>query len=357
MVTDVAYDGPADSQSRRVDDRPLVTLALFVYNQERFVGEALRGALAQTYSPLEIIISDDCSTDKSFEVVQREVSGYDGPHQVRLNRNNQNIGFGAQVNLVTSLARGRLIVLAGGDDVSLPCRVEKSFAAYSASKRKAMSVFCNGFVIDEVGKREGPLIRSNAANELTLEYLARHLGGAIGCAQAFDRHVIELFGPIDENVINEDVVLSFRSALIGSIEFIDEPLVLYRRHQNNMHFKSSDEVKGPRHLYSLLRKHADSKIAIFTTRLSDLSVLREHYPERRSQIQELEKITRRMLREMRDEKDMLDADSFKRIGIIFRAVLQGTPTRRIIRWVLTFLVPSLYLSYQRRLQIRARDSV
>ena len=44
-------------------DRPLVTFALFAYNQEKYIREAVEGAFAQTYAPLEIILSDDCSTD------------------------------------------------------------------------------------------------------------------------------------------------------------------------------------------------------------------------------------------------------------------------------------------------------
>jgi cellulose synthase/poly-beta-1,6-N-acetylglucosamine synthase-like glycosyltransferase len=42
------------------DNRPLVSFILLTYNQERFVNEAVEGALAQTYTPLEIIISDHC---------------------------------------------------------------------------------------------------------------------------------------------------------------------------------------------------------------------------------------------------------------------------------------------------------
>ena len=41
------------------EDRPLVTFFLFAYNQEKYIEEACRAALAQTYSPLEIIFSED----------------------------------------------------------------------------------------------------------------------------------------------------------------------------------------------------------------------------------------------------------------------------------------------------------
>jgi GT2 family glycosyltransferase len=48
----------------------LVSFVVLAYNQQKFVAEAVRGALAQTYHPLEIVISDDCSTDGTFDVIK-----------------------------------------------------------------------------------------------------------------------------------------------------------------------------------------------------------------------------------------------------------------------------------------------
>jgi glycosyltransferase involved in cell wall biosynthesis len=339
------------------DDSRLVTFALFAYNQERFIAEAVSGALSQTYSPLEIIISDDCSTDGTFKIIQEQVAEYSGPHEVRLNRNERNVGFGPHVNRVMALARGALVVVGAGDDVSLPQRVERLYAAYSASGGKAMSVFSNAIVIDEFGNGEGFYLHPVDAKYLSLEYLAKHMSGALGCAHAWDRRVFDLLGPMDEEVIHEDVVISFRSALLGKVEFINEPLVLYRRHGSNIHFAEPDDVKGPDALYALLQKSADNKIAIYRSRLRDLSLARRLYPDRRDEFSELEKITGRMLREMEDEKSLLSRSKlFKRVGIIARALWQGTPPRRVIRWVLTYFFPRVYLSYQRRLRARAREA-
>ena len=79
------------------DDRPLVTFALFTFNQQRFVREAIAGAFAQNYSPLEIIISDDCSTDRTFEIAQETAASYSGPHCVTVRRTSKNRGTFAHV--------------------------------------------------------------------------------------------------------------------------------------------------------------------------------------------------------------------------------------------------------------------
>ena len=63
-------------------ERPLVTFALFAYNQEKYIHEAVEGALAQTYEPLEIILSDDSSTDRTFEVMSELAKKYNGKNKV-----------------------------------------------------------------------------------------------------------------------------------------------------------------------------------------------------------------------------------------------------------------------------------
>ena len=57
-------------------NKPLVSLVIAFYNQENFVEDAVKGALSQTYDNLEIILSDDCSTDKTFEVIRKCTRDY-----------------------------------------------------------------------------------------------------------------------------------------------------------------------------------------------------------------------------------------------------------------------------------------
>jgi GT2 family glycosyltransferase len=63
---------------------PLVPFALFSYNQERFIHEVVREAFAQTYSPLEIVFSNNCFQDRTSEIIQEEVAECEGPHRTCL---------------------------------------------------------------------------------------------------------------------------------------------------------------------------------------------------------------------------------------------------------------------------------
>jgi glycosyltransferase involved in cell wall biosynthesis len=68
-------------------NEPLVSMLLLIYQQQSTVEAAVRGALAQTYSLLEIVISDDASTDGTRAAIDHALDGYNGPHRIIRNTN------------------------------------------------------------------------------------------------------------------------------------------------------------------------------------------------------------------------------------------------------------------------------
>ncbi|MGH7124251.1 MAG: glycosyltransferase family 2 protein, partial [Stellaceae bacterium] len=130
---------------------PLVTLLLMTYRQEPFVREAVRSALAQDYQPLQIIISDDASPDRTFEVIAEETHGYRGPHEVQIRRNAERRRSIRHMEEAVSLARGELVVTAHGDDVSVARRVT---ALVEAWRRERVSMVSSRVrIIDRNGGR------------------------------------------------------------------------------------------------------------------------------------------------------------------------------------------------------------
>lgn len=207
---------------------PPATFFLFAYNQENYVREACLAALAQTYTPLEIVLSDDCSSDRTFQIMQEVVANYSGPHRVRLNRNERNLGLIRHVNLSAELATTELIVVAAGDDISLPERTETIVQAYLDTNGRAFSIHSSATRIDingnELGLWQPPLSDDNPAPQA----LAENMSLLIGATHAWTRETFRVFGPIAFTDAYEDLVIAFRSALLGGIHYIDRPLVKYR---------------------------------------------------------------------------------------------------------------------------------
>jgi glycosyltransferase involved in cell wall biosynthesis len=93
---------------------PTVSIALPVYNGERYLRDALDSILAQSFSDLELVIADNASTDATPDIAA-EYAERDS--RVRLHRNAENIGAARNFNLAFSLTSGRYFKWAAHDDL------------------------------------------------------------------------------------------------------------------------------------------------------------------------------------------------------------------------------------------------
>lgn len=211
------------------------------YNQERFIREAVEGALRQTYTPLEVMLSDDCSTDDTFTIIQEVVKEYSGPHKVVLNRNDRNLGISEHLNRILQLAQGELIVAADGDDVSLPERTMRCVEAWLHHGKPAALV-CGISLIDGTGNRtrNGKSlarfhpVKAETRDASLLRFSKEGRPMLSTCCAAFSRELCEVFGPLPQNIWIEDAVISLRAWLFDRIVYVPDALVNYRQHEANI---------------------------------------------------------------------------------------------------------------------------
>jgi glycosyltransferase involved in cell wall biosynthesis len=217
---------------------PLVTFVLFAYNQEKYICEAVNSALAQTYEPMEIIISDDCSSDNTFSHILNITDMYRGPHQVIARRNNSNLGFASHISTVMRLVSGDLIISADGDDISYPNRTSKIVEQWKNNDNESGSILSlydaisfNKRILANPSKR--PSLRY-AIKDRNQEIVKACSVGTLGCTLAWTKDVFQVFGDLDSRSIHQDITIPLRSLMIGSVTFIQEPLVLYRLLDNTL---------------------------------------------------------------------------------------------------------------------------
>lgn len=211
------------------DARPLVSMLLIGYQQAGTVAAAVAGALAQTYEPLEILISDDASADGTFAAMQAAVADYRGPHRVELLRNPVNLGIGAHLSHLAERARGELLFVAAGDDVSEPQRCETVVAAWLAAGRRPDLIASALRDLDAQGRLGGLIQPSDLATYRgPADWLARP-PFVVGAAQAWTRRLFDRFGPLPAGVVAEDLVMVLRALMSGGAITLPQPLVRYRR--------------------------------------------------------------------------------------------------------------------------------
>lgn len=128
--------------------QPLVSICIPAYNSREFIGQAIESVLAQTYQNFELIIIDDCSTDKSLEVIRR----YNDPRMVVI-KNETNIGAEANWNKLLSVTRGKYIKILCGDDYLYPSCIEKQLSVFQNNADGNIAlVCCKRDIIDKQGK-------------------------------------------------------------------------------------------------------------------------------------------------------------------------------------------------------------
>jgi len=211
----------------------LISYCIISYNQENYVKNAVDASFLQSFDDMEVIISDDCSSDHTLDVIKKNIkSSAKIPFKVNCNSVNQ--GINAHVNTVSELCTGQFVVIASGDDISMPNRVERLAEEWKAG---AVGVFSNAEIINTQGDVKGLFMYQGYRHlETWKEMVMEGRHGAWGCSFAWDQKIFDVFGSLPLNLLGEDAVIPFRCALLGRISYIDEPLVQYRDHGNNVSF-------------------------------------------------------------------------------------------------------------------------
>lgn len=101
---------------------PLVSVVMPAYNAEKFIGEAIESILNQTFKDFEFIILDDCSTDKTWEIIQKYAKK---DERIVAVKNEKNLNIALNRNKGVEMSKGKYVVWADADDISKPERVEK----------------------------------------------------------------------------------------------------------------------------------------------------------------------------------------------------------------------------------------
>ena len=215
----------------------LVSIVMPCWNSERFIADSIRSVLAQTYPNWELLIVNDCSTDKSYDAI----SPFLCDARIRYFKNEENMGAALTRNRALREAGGEWIAFLDSDDLWSPEKLEKQLAfmhengyvfSYHAFERmdedeNPLQIFVTG--PDRVDRRA--IYRYDYIGQLTMMYSAKHFG------------VIQI-----HNVSrNDDYALRlqiFRQP-DAVCYFLNENLATYRwRKQSLSHVKLSKQIKS-----------------------------------------------------------------------------------------------------------------
>jgi len=209
---------------------PRVSIGLPVFNGERFVTETIESVLSQTYADLELVISDNASSDGTEALCRRYA---ERDPRVRYSRADRNFGAAWNYNRVLALSRGELFKWIGHDDRIAPEFVSRCVAALDESGPGAVLCYPRTTLIDEAGAPRGvypdELELCEPAPWQRLAHLTRRFNLCNPVLGLIRRDALSRtrgIGPF----VSSDLVLLAELALLGRFVELPEPLLERRVH-------------------------------------------------------------------------------------------------------------------------------
>lgn len=220
-----------------------ISIAMATYNGERYIREQLDSILAQTVAFDELIICDDVSTDRTWDIIS-EYAAKDT--RIKLHRNSKNIGFLRNFEQALRLCNSDFIALSDQDDVWLPQHIEHLINAIGDK----MLTAGDAKIIDSNGNDTGRTLSYCSDLDYISDddiekayFILFYQNPYQGASMLLRRSFLEKALPIPEAVNYHDVWFSILACLYGGFNFVNTPITMYRRHDEAITGKKRRQPK------------------------------------------------------------------------------------------------------------------
>lgn len=205
---------------------PKISVCLASFNGEKFISEQILTILEQLNTDDELIISDDNSTDTTPQII-KELMRQDGRIVFLAGNNFRNPVYNFENALLKS--NGEYIFLADQDDIWLPGKVSKVvdlLQTYLLVTHDSRVIDVNGSILHNsfLAHRNG---KTGFWNNL-------YRNSFTGCCMAFQRSLLKTALPFPKKLQFHDQWLGLLAETKGKTIFLQEQLILFRRHGNNV---------------------------------------------------------------------------------------------------------------------------
>jgi glycosyltransferase involved in cell wall biosynthesis len=198
----------------------LRSVVLASYQGERFIGEQLDSVLPQLAPEDEVVVSDDVSTDRTFEVIARR-----GDARIRVLANDKRMGYVANFQRAIAGCRGDTVFFCDQDDIWLPNKVEMLDAALRTAGCAASDAIVVDDRLETLHRSYFELRGARRFSCLSLYLKPSIIGATVACR----RDYLETLLPFPAGVPH-DFWLTFNAACDNTLVVLRMPLILYRRH-------------------------------------------------------------------------------------------------------------------------------
>jgi glycosyltransferase involved in cell wall biosynthesis len=200
----------------------MISVCLATYNGEKYIKEQIDSILCQIRKNDELIISDDGSTDKTCEAIMACADS-----RIKLIKNTSLHGYAHNFENALKHASGSYIFFADQDDVWLSNKVDMILPFLQEDNL----VITDAFITNEILEIKGRLSQWRKYKKGYLWNLYKSI--YMGCTMALTKRIKNYCMSFPKNVQAHDTWIGLLCELKFNVVYIDTPLILYRRHENN----------------------------------------------------------------------------------------------------------------------------
>lgn len=225
-----------------------ISVCMAAYNGQKYIRQQILSILSQLTQSDELIIVNDCSNDRTIQVIN-EIK------DIRINviNNDVNIGVIRSFEKSISCASGDIIFLSDQDDIWMANKVIEIIAAFDRDK-KVTIVVSDAMLIDGDGEKinESFFATTGKFHSGILKTILKNR--YLGCTLAFKKEMIENILPFPNGIPMHDIWIGIVNDIYGKSYYINKPLVKYRRHELNVTSLSSNNMlKAIKYRISLVK--------------------------------------------------------------------------------------------------------
>ncbi len=199
-----------------MSQEPTVTIAIPMYNEEKYISSTIESAINQSYKNIKIIISDNCSTDKSFDIASDYADKY---KNIELVRQKQTIGIIENFKYPLSITNSKYFMWLGAHDIISKGYIEDAVNVLESTQTNVL-VYPGGVTIDENGNLLNEIIDDYDTTGLNLEQrllrIAKNFNNGYVIHGVLKTEVVKKI-PF-ENVFGTDFLAVLLIAALGNIK-------------------------------------------------------------------------------------------------------------------------------------------
>lgn len=307
-----------------------IDVLLATYNGEEYVAEQIESILNQTYKNINLIISDDCSKDKTPEILKKYAQK---DKRIELHLQEKNLGVVKNIEFLLEQVKSNLYMLSDQDDVWFKEKIEKSVE--TLKKENADLVFGDLEVVDKDLKTIYPsfgdfMLLNNKIKKYISSYKVNYLYNCVtGCTVLSKRDMIDKILPLptDSKFLIHDHWIGLMVGLNGKLAYMPEKYIKYRQHGNNQ--VGTDKIShGFNRIEKVRELFINVKLGVFGTYVKN----NNRFPE---DVQKLNKQSLEYFQMIEKKKNF----NFRKWGIFHKLY----KTERFSYYILNFIIMNLPL--------------